>query len=404
MAITLRTVTGSALTYEQFDTNFSSFFYSASYSGGTITLYTTGSGDTGSAVPAPTTVSFTIPTISQWTGSVGVSTTDSQIQITGSLLNGSGSISAPNSSFSHGEGFGAIATGLFSHAEGVNNQSTATGSHAEGWTTIASGIYGHSEGVATVARGTGSHAEGWTTVASGSYSHAEGGTAITVGDFSHAEGKGSISIGNYSHTEGDNTQASGIAAHAEGRDTRAVGYASHTEGYATIASGSYQHIQGQFNIPSTVQSAFIIGNGSSDGSRSNLVFASGNQLQVTGSVISTVGFTGSLQGTASYATTSSMTTAITGSEGRIPYFTGGNTLENSNIYQDGGGRIGIGVQPDTSAALHIDSNGGKAGILLPIATTGSIDTPVKGIMIYDSDVDKIAVYTGAAWKYLQYES
>lgn len=106
----------------------------------------------------------------------------------------------------------------------------------------------------------------------------------------------------------------------------------------------------------------------------------------------------------SYATTSSITEAVTGSEGYVPYFTGGNTLENSNIYQDGGGRIGIGKQPDESAALHIDSNGGKSGILLPVATTGSISTPVKGLMIYDSDVNKIAVYTGAAWKYLQYES
>ena len=82
MAITLRTITGSALTYEQLDTNFSSFFYSASYSNGTIALFTTGSGDTGSAVPGPISMSFTIPIISQWTGSVGVSTINTQIQIT----------------------------------------------------------------------------------------------------------------------------------------------------------------------------------------------------------------------------------------------------------------------------------------------------------------------------------
>ena len=121
MAITLRTITGSALTYEQLDTNFSSYFYSASYAGGTITLFTTGSNDTGSAVPAPASMSFTVPIISQWTGSAQVSTTDSQIQITGSLINGAGSISAPNNRFSHGEGFSATATGLYSHAEGVNS-------------------------------------------------------------------------------------------------------------------------------------------------------------------------------------------------------------------------------------------------------------------------------------------
>ena len=111
MAITLRTVTGSALTFDQLDTNFSSYFYSASYAGGTITLFTTGSDDTGSAVPAPASMSFTVPIVSQWTGSTGVSSIESQIQITGSLVNGSGSISAPNDKFSHGQGFSTIATG-----------------------------------------------------------------------------------------------------------------------------------------------------------------------------------------------------------------------------------------------------------------------------------------------------
>lgn len=106
---------------------------------------------------------------------------------------------------------------------------------------------------------------------------------------------------------------------------------------------------------------------------------------------------------ASFATTSSMTLAISGSTNYIPMLTGSRALKNSNIYQDGGGRIGIGTNsPATSAALHIDSNGGKAGILLPIATTASVDTPVKGIMIYDSSVDMIAVYTGTDWKYLKY--
>ena len=65
----------------------------------------------------------------------------------------------------------------------------------------------------------------------------------------------------------------------------------------------------------------IVGNGTSGGARSNLIFASGSQVQITGSLIvsgsgtftnigpavfsgsvaSTAGFTGSLQGTASFA-------------------------------------------------------------------------------------------------------
>lgn len=140
-----------------------------------------------------------------------------------------------------------------------------------------------------------------------------------------------------------------------------------------------------------------------DGTTSNTIILSGS-LSVTGSAIFNSGITGSLQGTASFAITSSMTLAISGSTNYIPMLTGSRALKNSNIYQDTGGRIGIGTNsPDPSAALHIDSNGGKAGLRLPIAGTGSIDTPVKGLMIYDSDVDKVATYTGTSWKYLQYE-
>ena len=43
MAITLRADKGSALTHDQVDTNFTSFIYSASLSGGTLTFFTTGS-------------------------------------------------------------------------------------------------------------------------------------------------------------------------------------------------------------------------------------------------------------------------------------------------------------------------------------------------------------------------
>jgi hypothetical protein len=78
--------------------------------------------------------------------------------------------------------------------------------------------------------------------------------------------------------------ASGDGSHAEGYGTQALGTGSHAEGYFTVASGDYQHVQGQYNITSSAQSAFIIGNGASTGTRSNLVFASGSQFQITGSL------------------------------------------------------------------------------------------------------------------------
>jgi hypothetical protein len=145
------------------------------------------------------------------------------------------------------------------------------------------------------------HAEGASTVAAGNNSHAEGANTLALGDASHAEGSSTQAIGSYSHAEGLNTQAQGYSAHAEGYYTIAQGNYSHAEGYGTIASGDYQHVQGKYNISSSIAAAFIIGNGLDNNTRSNLVFASGSQFQVTGSVIATQGFTGSLFGTASWA-------------------------------------------------------------------------------------------------------
>jgi hypothetical protein len=130
----------------------------------------------------------------------------------------------------------------------------------------------------------------------------EGNTA--TGEHSHAEGSITKAIGNYSHAEGDNTQAIGEYSHAEGQETITLASAqySHAEGYGTIASAKWQHIQGQWNATSSVESAFIVGNGTDDNNRSNLIHAAGNEVQISGSMVfGTGGITGSLFGTSSWA-------------------------------------------------------------------------------------------------------
>ena len=191
-------------------------------------------------------------------------------------------------------------TGSFN--QGLLSSATGLFAHAQGYTVIASGQYSHAEGTSTIASGDYSHAEGSNTLALGAYSHAEGENTTAAGSNSHAEGYFGSASGDYSHAEGSNTTATGPYSHAEGYGGNASGYASHAEGLFTVASGSYQHVQGQYNISSSAQSAFIVGNGTGVGAlRSNLIFASGSQVQVTGSVIATTGFTGSLQGTATTA-------------------------------------------------------------------------------------------------------
>ena len=108
--------------------------------------------------------------------------------------------------------------------------------------------------------------------------------ARATGLGSHAEGSGSLAQGIYSHAEGQLTTAGGQYTHAEGRSTIANANYSHAEGFGTQTAGLYQHAQGTYNIALTDVAAFMIGNGASALSRSNLMFASGNLVQITGSL------------------------------------------------------------------------------------------------------------------------
>ena len=294
------------------------------------------------------------------------------LNITGSLSQGSGT--QASGIFSHAEGQSTQAIGDVSHAEGASTTTIGEYSHAEGGSTIASGSYSHAEGVDTIATGNKSHAEGEGTTATGIASHAEGYSSISTGesshaegigttaqgDYSHAEGESTVAQGGYSHAEGNSTTASGHSSHAEGQETQAIGYASHAEGYNTVASGSYQHVQGQFNLSSSAQSAFIVGNGTSDASRSNLVFASGSQFQVTGSVIATTGFTGSLQGTASFAVTAShvisASYAVTASH--VNLLAGPNITINKvgTTFEISGSGGGGGITPAETGSFYISSS------------------------------------------------
>lgn len=165
---------------------------------------------------------------------------------------------------SHAEGCGTKAVSICSHAEGYNTQAgidpdsmDISCSHAEGFQTKAYGQYSHAEGCVTTAWGQNTHAEGYNTQANAPASHAEGMMTQANGQNSHAEGQSTIAEGYCSHTEGESTKA--------------VGYASHAEGQNTIASTDYSHAMGKFNRTSNTPAnfAFVIGNGTSDSSRSD---------------------------------------------------------------------------------------------------------------------------------------
>ena len=207
---------------------------------------------------------------------------DNLINMTDSLLFNSGSQGITGSL---AVGVALSTSGNYSVAVGTGSLASGFGSFAHGRFTTASGFYSHAQGNLTSATSLNAHAEGQNTVASGASSH--------------AEGQNTLASNTGAHSEGNATTASGTFSHSEGFSTVALGNYSHTEGIGTIASGSFQHVQGQYNRATTDDAAFILGNGTDNNNRSNLIFAAGNTVQITGSLNVNGSITGSLLGTAS---------------------------------------------------------------------------------------------------------
>lgn len=143
------------------------------------------------------------------------------------------------------------------------------------------GAYSHAEGYSNIAVGIYSHVEGINNNAFNAYSHAEGSSTRSVGDTSHSEGILSISSGNWSHVEGLSCVSLGDYSHAEGSSTRAHTNGSHSAGLGTIASGGTQNVVGNYNSVDS-SALFIIGNGTSNSSRSNIFKALSSSIEVSG--------------------------------------------------------------------------------------------------------------------------
>lgn len=182
-----------------------------------------------------------------------------------------GDLTTAGGQASHAEGSGSLAMGLAAHAEGYLSSAPADYSHAEGWVTIASGSWSHAEGKATITSGSWSHSEGVFTVARGEASHAEGSGSLATGIGSHAEGKDTTALGNFSHAGGVGTLASGYGSIAMGFGAVAAGNFSVAMGDNTVSSGSYQTVFGRWNKENNSDSVFIIGGGTDDENRRDLM-------------------------------------------------------------------------------------------------------------------------------------
>lgn len=186
---------------------------------------------------------------------------------------------------SHSEGSGSIASGVGSHSEGHLSSAPGDYSHVEGWATIASGSWSHAEGKATVTSGSWSHAEGIYTIARGLGSHAEGSGSLATGAGSHAEGKDATALGDFSHAGGLATLASGYAAFAAGSGSVAAGNFSFAMGEYVIASGSNQTVVGKWNKQLNADSIFVVGNGDSNLTRSDILLVNSGSVMISSSSV-----------------------------------------------------------------------------------------------------------------------
>jgi len=254
----------------------------------------------------------------------------------GNASHAEGSNTTASGYYSHAEGAGTIASGSHSHSEGMYTTASNTCSHTEGNYTTASGNYSHAEGNYTTASGNYSHAEGEYTIAFGTSSHTEGNYTTASGSYSHAEGQGSllqlsnssisertattitfsalpsdIEIGSvikdangaYAKVTNINTStkvvtvgsnlsttgslyvlygvAYGESSHAEGDNTTASGSRSHASGLGTIANQDNMTAIGTYNTSGETGDLFVIGNGSDNGHRSNVLSVNGSTKKIT---------------------------------------------------------------------------------------------------------------------------
>jgi hypothetical protein len=165
-------------------------------------------------------------------------------------------------------GDGTTASGDYSTSMGRNTEASEDFSTAMGLNTEASGSFSTAMGLGTQAGGIASTAMGSATSARATYS-----TAM---------GRSTTASGNTSTAMGRNTTASGDVSTTMGESTEAIGYSS-------LAIGQYNVINNgdSTNVYAATNTAFSIGNGTSNASRSNALSVLFNGNVTAGSVIAT---------------------------------------------------------------------------------------------------------------------
>ena len=323
--------------------------------------------------------------------------------------------------------------GFFANVGGQSNKVYGSSSFAHGLNTEASGNYSTAFGVGSKAKGEISFALGENSKA-GAYSSVAliGGEVGLFADYALAAGPSSKAYGTASFVFGTNSQTYG--------DYSFVG------GLWNIASGSQQTVFGQFNRPNT-NSLFIVGNGSPI-ARNNILEVNSNGIIINGSVSASNyigisqgsqdltpyaltgstntfkasqiitgslnvsnGITGSLQGTASYATNAknAETASYLTTASAIPTFTGdvreqlsAGTNLNYSIGQfsvvDSPAFTNLTVSNDTYFQNNITVNGTASIRLLNYINTNELSIGEQFIVLLSGAPDMTSLdNSGIKW-------
>lgn len=170
----------------------------------------------------------------------------------------------------------------------------------------------------------------------------------------------------------------------------------------TVTGSALSYEQVDTNFSSLIHSASISGNQltlhytSSGFAPANLV------LPITSASFATTSsfaVSSSQAISSSFATTSSMTLAISGSNNRIPVFTGTRTLGNSRIViKEDQVHINATTTLEDSAILQIDST--DRGVLFPRMTSTertSISNPAEGLIVWDTTLRQLCIRVSTSW-------
>jgi len=318
--------------------------------------------NTGSFVTTSSFNNFT-SSINSFTSSINNKT--GSFVTTSSFNNFTSSINNKTGSFTTTSSFNNFTSSINSFTSSINN---ATSSFA----TTSSNTFNGNQNII------GSLSNGLNTNAYGDYSHAEGNETQASGEYSHAEGESTQANGHASHAEGYATIAQGDYSHAEGLGTTAVGNYSHAEGEGTIASGSGETVVGKYNKQNNTSSLFIIGNGTDNYNRNDLVLFNTSSVEISGSLIvnnqtlPAINTLISSTQTGSFATTSSLYYI-----GTTPIYLN-RTSSNQNLY-----------------GINIDGNAITAGTAGTVLNTNLGATAI-GVsqFISSSEYSKPAGYQG----------